>query len=147
MRLAGRPLSVSFRLILCIVSVGFYVIFLGFPTNARQGTPPNRSAASSGWDREGAAEYLDERMDIWFAQAKKLRTDQAETSCVSCHTTIPYVLARPALRRAMQVGPTTPQEMRLIEETARRVENCDAHQPLYDHNERKKTESRGTEAV
>ena len=37
--------------------------------------------------------------------------------CVSCHTTVPYVIARPALRRAMQVSSATPQEVRLIEET------------------------------
>jgi len=135
------------RAILCIVSAGFYIIFMGLAITARQGTPPDNRAASGGWDREGAAVYLDERMEVWFAKAKKLQTGQAETSCVSCHTTIPYALARPALRRAMQVSKATPQEMKLIEETTRRVENSDAHQPLYNHTERKKTESRGTEAV
>ena len=100
-----------------------------------------------GWDREGAAKYLDERMQAWFANGKKLRTGQGETVCVSCHTTVPYVLARPALRRAMKVSGITPQEVRLLEETIRRVESYDAHQPLYDHSDSKKRESRGTEAV
>jgi squalene-hopene/tetraprenyl-beta-curcumene cyclase len=104
-------------------------------------------AASSSWDREGAARYLDERMQVWFANGKKLRTGQAETVCVSCHTSLPYALARPALRRAMKVSAFTAQEMRLLEETTRRVESYGDHQPLYDHSESKKTESRGTEAV
>ncbi len=133
MRLAERPWGVFFRALLCAVSVGCCVICLGLAITARQRTPPDDRAASSGWDQEGAARYLDERMDIWFAKAKKLRTGEAQTSCVSCHTTVPYVLARPALRRAMQMSNATPQEMRLIEETTRRVENSSAHQPLYDH--------------
>src|SRR5947207_1593946 len=104
-------------------------------------------AERSGWNREGAAKYLDERMDAWFANAKKLRTGQGETTCVSCHTTVPYALSRSVLRRAMHVSSATPQEVRLLEGVARRVETYDAHQPFYDGSEGKKTESRGTEAV
>jgi squalene-hopene/tetraprenyl-beta-curcumene cyclase len=47
----------------------------------------------------------------------------------------------------MRVSAATPQEARIIQEATRRVESYGAHQPLYDHNESKKTESRGTEAV
>jgi hypothetical protein len=86
-------------------------------------------------------------MQAWFANGKKLRTGQGETVCVSCHTTVPYVLARPALRRSMKVSGATPEEVRLLEETTRRVESYGTHQPLYDHSDSKKTESRGTEAV
>src|SRR2546427_29030 len=105
------------------------------------------AAEHGGWDREGAAKYLDERMDAWFANAKKLRTGQGVTTCVSCHTVVPYALSRPVLRRAMHVSTRTPQEVRLLEGVARRVETYDAHQPFYDGSEGKKTESRGTEAV
>src|SRR5262245_32387600 len=121
------------------------LLLLLFP-NQRAALQKDRRA-SGDWDREGAAKYLDERMQVWFANAKKLRTGQSETVCVSCHTTVPYVLARPALRRAMKMDSPTPQEVRLLEETVRRVESYDAHQPLYDHSDSKKTESRGTEAV
>src|SRR3989442_1122825 len=104
-------------------------------------------AEHGGWDREGAARYLAERMAAWFANAKKVRTGRAERTCVSCHTVIPYALSRPVLRRAMHVSTRTPQEVRLLEGVARRVETYDAHQPFYDGSEGKKTESRGTEAV
>jgi squalene-hopene/tetraprenyl-beta-curcumene cyclase len=127
------------------ISVVLTVLVTGFTAHA--GAPPDDRAPSAGWDREGAARYLDERIDLWFATADKLRTGQAETACVSCHTTVPYLMARPALRRAMQVSTATPQEMRLLEETTRRVQTYEAHQLLYEFNENKKTESRGTEAV
>jgi squalene-hopene/tetraprenyl-beta-curcumene cyclase len=131
---AKRLWGVSLLAMLCCLGAG-------------HGDPRHDQPWSGGWDREGAARYLDERMDFWFAKAKQLRTGQAQTACVSCHTTVPYVLARPALRRAMQVRTATPQEVRVVEETTRRVEHDDALQPLYDDTERKKTESRGTEAV
>jgi hypothetical protein len=120
------------------------VLLLGFATRRAE---PSVDRAGSGWDREGAARYLDERMQAWFDNAKKLRTGEAQTICVSCHTTVPYILARPALRKAMNVSAFTPQEMRLLEETTQRVASYDTHQPLYDHSDLKKTESRGTEAV
>jgi len=47
----------------------------------------------------------------------------------------------------MQVSGATPQEARLFEEAARRVETYETHALLYDSSEEKKTESRGTEAV
>ena len=105
------------------------------------------TAATSSWNREAAAAYLDQRMNEWFAKGEKLRTGEGQTICVSCHTVIPYALARPALRRAMHVDAPTPQEARLVDETSRRVHTYDTHQLLYDFDEDKKGESRGTEAV
>jgi squalene-hopene/tetraprenyl-beta-curcumene cyclase len=120
-------------------------LFMGLTAGwaAPQGVPGERA----GWNPGGAAKYLDERMDAWFANAKKLQTGQGETACISCHTAVPYALSRSVLRRAMQVNSPTPQEARLVEEATRRVETYDTHEPLYDANERKKRESRGTEAV
>ena len=135
----------GFSTIKLVVTSALAALLLGFTT--RPGVALNGRVPSNDWDREGAAKYLDERMDSWFAKAKKLKTGQGETMCVSCHTTLPYVLARPSLRRVMQVNAATPQEVRLREEATRRVENYGAKQPLYDHTESKKAESRGTEAV
>ena len=108
---------------------------------------PDHPIARSDWNREGAAAYLDARMDAWFANSKKLQTGQVETSCVSCHTTVPYLLSRPALRRAMRVSDATTHEVRLIDEATRRVETYDSHELLYEFDEDKKVQSRGTEAV
>ena len=97
-----------------------------------------------GWDREKAAQYLDDRMDLWFAKAAKLKTGEGKTSCMSCHAVVPYMLARPALRKAMGVSNPTPQEVKLMEEIGRRVDTTGSHQLLYEHQE---GQSRGTEAV
>jgi hypothetical protein len=102
---------------------------------------------AAGWDRAAAAAYLDDRMDMWFATATKLRTGDAKTSCVSCHSSVGYALARPALRRALHAAAPTVQEARLADETARRVESYSTHELLYEINDDKKVESRGTEAV
>ena len=71
------------------ISLGLVASLFGFTAGQAAAHDEDRSAAD-GWDREGAAKYLDDRMDFWFAKAKKLRTGQTETACISCHTTIPY---------------------------------------------------------
>jgi squalene-hopene/tetraprenyl-beta-curcumene cyclase len=102
---------------------------------------PNKRAA---WDKVTAAKYLDDRMDLWFVKAKKLRTGQETTSCVSCHTVIPYVMARPVLRKATGESKPTPQEAKLLNETLRRIDTYGSHEPFYKG---KNEQSRGTEAV
>ncbi len=100
------------------------------------------------WNPSGAAKYLDERMDAWFASPiTKLRTGSGETTCVSCHTTVPYVLARPALRRVMNVQNETAQEFQIVEEVRRRVETYGTHEVPYALNAEKIRDSLGTEAV
>lgn len=96
------------------------------------------------WDRQAAAKYLDDRMDLWFAKARTLQTGEEKTTCVSCHITVPYVLARPALRRVMGVSQPTPQETKLLDETLRRVDTYAKHEPL---SKGKDEQSRGSEAV
>src|SRR5512140_887061 len=95
------------------------------------------------WDPQAAAKYLDDRMDLWFAKANKLQTGAEKTTCVSCHITVPYVLARPALRRVMGVSQPTPQEAKLLDETLRRVNTYAKHEPL---SKGKDEQSRGSEA-
>jgi hypothetical protein len=130
------------RLTIRLALVG---LLLGFIKG--QASAHDDDRAANGWDRDGAAKYLDERMDFWFVKAKKLRTGKAETACVSCHTTIPYMLARPVLRQAMRVKDLTPQESRILDETKRRVDSYADHELLYDFNDDKKTQSRGAESV
>jgi hypothetical protein len=133
---------IGFAVILNVGLITFLMVL-----SARDVASQNVPVEPSGWNREGAAKYLDERMDVWFATTKKLQTGQGKTTCVSCHTVIPYALARPALRRAMHVRTPTPQEVRLIEDVTRRAQTYDTHQPYYDFDAAKKAESRGTEAV
>ncbi len=79
-------------------------------------------AGESDWDRAAAAQYLDERIDLWLSRATQVQTGQAKVACISCHTVVPYLLARPALRKAMHISEPTSQEARLLGNITRRVE-------------------------
>lgn len=56
------------------------------------------SSVAAGWNPKLAAAFLDERQKQWFAWPVAARTGGP---CVSCHTGLPYLIARPALRRAL----------------------------------------------
>ncbi len=124
--------------------IALTVLLLPLLLVARMSPAQTTRSDGSAWIREAAAEYLDQRMDIWFERGEKLQTGAARTTCVSCHTVIPYALARPALRRAMHVNELTPQEARLVDETSRRVQAPDPKQLMYESDE---GQSNGTEAV
>lgn len=104
-------------------------------------------APGSAWDPAAAARYLDQRMDLWWTKAKTLRTGSGEAKCVSCHTAIPYALARPLLRIATGQADPTAHETRILDTVRQRVANLADEAPFYDHTEAKKVESAGVEAV
>lgn len=99
------------------------------------------------WDPAAATQYLDARMDAWWVNAKVLKTGDGEARCVSCHTAVPYVLARPALRRLAGLATPTAHEQRIADTAKVRVDFADRKQPFYDNSEDKKRESRGVESV
>ena len=126
-------------------ALALVVILSAATVGAQQTRPPDGSSRT--WDPPAAAAYLDARMDLWFANGTKLKTGDSQTACVSCHAGLAYGLSRPVLRRVMHVDTPSAQEARLIDDTTRRVETYATHQVLYDFNERRQVESRGTEAV
>ncbi len=107
----------------------------------------------NGWNKNAAAQYLDGRCNTWFEFARADRgQDATKTSCVCCHTIVPYALARPVLRKLAGTGVPTDLEKKLLAQTTLRVENwanldTPAYRLLYDFSEDKKKESLGTEAV
>ncbi len=103
--------------------------------------------ADTAFDAAAAARYLDARMDVWWQKAKPLKTVGGETKCLSCHTALPYALARPVLRRALGEATPTAHETKILETVRTRLAHLDDQQPFYDHTEAKKVESRGVEAV
>ncbi len=110
-------------------------------------TIPLAPGAPAPWNQEAAARFLDARMDLWWANAKTLKTNGREARCLSCHTALPYAWARSALRRSQGVEEPTPHERRIIEQISQRIAYRADDQPYYDHTEAKKVESRGVEAV
>jgi squalene-hopene/tetraprenyl-beta-curcumene cyclase len=73
------------------------------------------SARDSGWNPALAAKYLDDRQKDWFAWP---RAQSADGPCVSCHTGLPYLIARPALRRLLNDGDATIYERGLRDRLA-----------------------------
>src|SRR6266571_7866071 len=104
-----------------------------------------------GWNLEEARKYLDERQTAWFTFSSADRGEgETRTSCVSCHTVLPYAMARPVLRKLVGAETATPKK--LLAQTRMRVENwkkldSEAFGLFYDSSDRKKKESWGTEAV
>jgi squalene-hopene/tetraprenyl-beta-curcumene cyclase len=103
---------------------------------------------ASGWDPKGAAGYLDERATWWttFPNAARDRG----TYCMSCHTTLPYALARPQLRGLLNERAPSPAEEKILDNLATRARNWHDVEPWYPDQTRgipKTSESRAIEAV
>src|SRR5262249_19846004 len=100
------------------------------------------------WNPQTAASYLDARMGWWAAWPQAARDH--ETFCISCHTSLPYALGRPALRTALGEQAPSANERKFLDNIAKRVSIWDEAQPFYSDAKNgapKSTESRGTEAV
>jgi squalene-hopene/tetraprenyl-beta-curcumene cyclase len=100
------------------------------------------------WNRGAAGAYLDQRQGWWMTWPTAARDH--ETSCVSCHTTLPYALARPTLRSALSETAPSATERKMLDQVARRVRLWKEVAPFYDDQTRglpKTSESRGTEAI
>ena len=72
------------------------------------------------------------------------------TFCVSCHTVMPYVLSRPALRRAAGEHAVSADERKILENVTKRVLLWSQVGPYYTdegYGNGKPAESRGTESV
>lgn len=118
---------------------------------------PTRAALGGEGDSLGqvrrAIVFLDSRQETWsrFDSAGR-GTAEDRTTCLSCHTGISFVLTRPLLGRFVDSLQPVVSEERMISSVTRRVAHwSELDSPrfrlMYDHDERKKVESWGTEAV
>jgi squalene-hopene/tetraprenyl-beta-curcumene cyclase len=106
------------------------------------------SEPSASWSGKAAASYLDGRMSWWMAWPTAARDH--ETFCVSCHTAVPYAMARPALRAALAESAPSAIERKLLENVTKRVRLWKDVEPFYADKTRgdpKTAESRGTESI
>jgi squalene-hopene/tetraprenyl-beta-curcumene cyclase len=102
---------------------------------------------STTWDPKAAAAYLDYR-EAWWAEWTGSARDH-DTFCISCHTALPYALARPVLRAALAESGPSVNERKLIDDVSKRVRLWNEVGPYYSDQgyDPKSAESRGTEAV
>ncbi len=100
------------------------------------------------WDPKAAAAYLDRRMQWWIGWRTASRDHG--TFCFSCHTGVPYALARPALRATLGEATPASPERQLMDDVRRRVRLWNETSAFYPDEyvaPGKTAESRGTEAV
>lgn len=116
-----------------------------------QKAPASGSVAifdSASWNERRAAEYLDGRIAWWMNWSTSKRDHG--TFCISCHTAVPYALARPALRPTDRGLARTQLEWQLLDNVTKRVRMWGVVEPFYPDATRgvpKTLESRGTESV
>src|SRR4051812_33182565 len=115
------------------------------------GVASAHSLVRQSWDPRAAAAYLDDRQ-TWWESWSKARRDRG-TVCLSCHTAMPYALARPELRTALGDADVASPERKLIDDVVTRVRAWGQVGPYYGGTGQgpdaraKVIESRGTEAV
>ncbi|MCD6032867.1 MAG: putative squalene-hopene cyclase, partial [Thermomicrobiales bacterium] len=71
------------------------------------------------WNPRAAADYLDAREKEWFAWPASNLAGGGK--CVSCHTGLTYLVARPALRRLLNEPAPTEHETGLLDSLRARV--------------------------
>jgi squalene-hopene/tetraprenyl-beta-curcumene cyclase len=105
-------------------------------------------ANPAGWNRRTAGAYLDQRQAWWITWPTAARDHGS--FCISCHTALPYALARPALRSALSETGASANERKILADVSNRVRLWDEVEPFYPDATRgvpKTAESRGTEAI
>ena len=109
---------------------------------------PSSTADSAPWSSKAAAAYLDGRLAWWMGWPVAARDHK--TFCVSCHTVVPYAMARPALWAALREQAPLPIERQLLDNVTKRVRMWKEVEPFYPDETRdvhKTAESRGTESI
>src|SRR5262252_1503470 len=81
------------------------------------------------WSPQAAAQYLDDRQAWWMNWSESARDH--ETFCVSCHTVVPYALARPSLRSSLKESAPSPNEQKLLQNVTKRVNLWNDMKPFY----------------
>jgi squalene-hopene/tetraprenyl-beta-curcumene cyclase len=77
------------------------------------------------WDAKAAAGYLDQRTESWTHGGAM----DHGTFCISCHTALPYALARPAMWQALGQKAPSPVETQLLDSVTRRIRLWNSVQP------------------
>ena len=106
------------------------------------------TANPPGWDPKAAASYLDDRATFWSTWPNAAR--DRGTFCISCHTTLPFAMARPALRGVLGEKMPGAAESRIFDNLLTRARGYKEMEPFYPDQTRgipKTSESRAIESV
>ena len=142
-----RPIQIGIRLLaLSLACVGIATA----ATHPAADAPGDAktAAAAQAWDKAAAAKYLDSRQ-AWWQDWPHAQKDHG-TVCVSCHTQVPYALARPALRGALGESKISDPERAMLDSIIKRVNLGTEATTFYtdaEHGPGKTKEARNAEGV
>jgi squalene-hopene/tetraprenyl-beta-curcumene cyclase len=134
--------------VICILGLCFAASLSAQSSVSPLPAAPSPAASGAPWGSKAAATYLDERIAWWMSWPSAARDH--DTFCVSCHTAVPYAIARPSLRPAMGEQTASTLERRLLDNVANRVRMWKEVEPFYPtkkDSDPKTIESRGTESI
>jgi squalene-hopene/tetraprenyl-beta-curcumene cyclase len=140
----GIRLLVPFALLL---GLGSAVMAATHPAADDTGSAKTEKAGQA-WDKAAAARYLDSRQ-MWWQDWPHAQKDHG-TVCISCHTQVPYALARPALRDALGEHAISDPERAMLDSILKRVNLGNEAETFYSdavHGPGKTREARNAEAV
>jgi squalene-hopene/tetraprenyl-beta-curcumene cyclase len=131
-----------------LIKSGTCVLAAGFAASMFVATARSPADDPASWNSKAAATYLDGRLTWWMGWPVAARDHK--TFCISCHTAVPYAMARPALRAALAEQAPSPIERQLLNNVSKRVRLWKEVEPFYPDATRgipKTGESRGTESI
>ncbi len=112
------------------------------------GASDSSTSGSSAWNRQTAASYLDSR-EVWWQGWPRAQKDHG-TLCISCHTVVPYAMARPALSHELSENGMSPTEKTMFDSVEKRVSLWGNMVPFYsdaNNGPGKTAQAHSTEAV
>jgi len=133
----------------CLLLAGAITAICSWNITPVHGASANSSVPSSaGWNQKAAAAYLDSR-EVWWQDWPRAQKDHG-TICISCHTVVPYAMARPALRRQLSEAAMPAPEKTMLDSVEKRVTHWSEMVPFYSdaaNGPGKTAEAHATEAV
>lgn len=134
----------------CLLTVALALAVSGMAEHPSADATANTKAVSAAqtWDKAAAAKYLDDR-EVWWQDWPHAQKDHG-TICVSCHTQVPYALARPALRTQLGEQKLSDPERAMLDSIIKRVNLGNEAETFYSdavHGPGKTHEARNAEAV
>jgi squalene-hopene/tetraprenyl-beta-curcumene cyclase len=142
-----RPSSLAAAIVILSLSLAS-AISAAAATNPPANDAKSASVKAAGWDKAAAAKYLDDR-EVWWQAWPHAQKDH-DTVCVSCHTQVPYALARPAMRSQLGEHAVSEPERAMLDSIIKRVNLGNDAVTFYsdaEHGPGKTKEARNAEAV
>jgi hypothetical protein len=126
----------------CATGIG---LWNAIPIHGASDSPPS---GTGHWNRQTAASYLDSR-EIWWQSWPRAQKDHG-TLCISCHTVVPYAMARPILSHELSETGMSPVEKTMFGSVEKRVSMWSNMLPFYsdaNNGPGKTAQAHSTEAV